>query len=252
MRIPILRGVIDRRLLVNYRVDPDALARILPPPFEPVLTHGHAMVGICLIRLKHVRPRFVPAWLGIGSENAAHRAAVQWHDRGELKQGVFIRRRDTSSRLNAWAGGRLFPGEHHHARFTVQETAERIAVAVQSDDGAVNVKVEGRVSRDWPSGSIFATVNEASQFFQKGSLGYSVTTRDGVYDGLELRCKNWEVQPLEVEEVRSSYFDDPKIFPPGSIHYDCTLLMRGITHEWHGQRDLCCEKQLQPALAATA
>src|SRR5690242_17682354 len=76
MRIPVIRGVIDRRILVNYHVDPGILATLLPPPFRPKLVHGVGMVGICLIRLKHIRPAFLPSWLGIGSENAAHRAAV--------------------------------------------------------------------------------------------------------------------------------------------------------------------------------
>ena len=252
MRIPILRGLIDRRLLVNYRVDPDVLARLLPPPFEPKLIRGHGMVGICLIRLKQVRPRFVPSWLGIASENAAHRAAVVWHENGELKEGVFIRRRDTSSRLNAWAGGRLFPGEHHHARFAVEESAERLSVALDSDDGQVRIGVRGQVADHWPGSSIFASLAEASAFYKAGALGYSVTQEMGVYQGMELRCRSWDVAPLEMEEVRSSYYDDPAVFPKGSIHYDCTLLMRGIAHEWHGQRDLCCAEHHVAAAAGIA
>ncbi len=251
MRIPVIRGLIDRRLLVNYRVDPDVLAKLLPRPFEPKLVHGHGMVGICLIRLKQVRPRFLPRWLGIGSENAAHRAAVVWIDEGETKEGVFIRRRDTSSRLNVWAGGRLFPGVHHHAHFEVKETAERLSVAVQSDDGEVKIAVDGHVTAKWPTHSTFASLDEASRFFERGSLGYSVTAQDGVFDGLELRCHTWAAQSLEVEEIHSSYFDDPTVFPKGTIHHDCTLLMRGIAHEWHGKRDLCCEPCLQPALASS-
>ena len=46
MRIPVLRGVIDRRLLVNFRVDPDVLARVLPSPFRPMLANGMGMAGI--------------------------------------------------------------------------------------------------------------------------------------------------------------------------------------------------------------
>jgi len=247
MRIPTLRGVIDRRLLVNFRVDPNVLARHLPPPFEPKLIHGYAMVGICLIRLKHVRPRFAPSWLGIGSENAAHRAAVQWHDNDVLKEGVFIRRRDTNSRLNAWAGGRLFPGVHHHARFDVSETAEHLSVALQSDDGETRVAVRGRVAARWPTSSVFGSLPEASAFFQAGSLGYSVTADLGIYEGMELRCRTWDVQPLEIEEATSKYYDDAAIFPRGSIEYDCTLLMRGIVHEWHSQKDLCCA--VEPVVA---
>ena len=71
-----------------------------------------------------------------------------------------------------------------------------------------------------------------------GSLGYSVTTTDGRYDGLELRCENWQVQPLDVTRVESSYFEDQSLFPQGSVEFDCALLMRGVQHEWHARGDL--------------
>src|ERR1051326_1862789 len=100
MQIPVIRGLIDRRILVNYRVDPDVLTKILPAPFRPKLVNGAGMAGVCLIRLKKIRPRFLPSFLGISSENAAHRIAVEWENDGETKEGVFIPRRDTSSRLN--------------------------------------------------------------------------------------------------------------------------------------------------------
>src|SRR5438309_1681955 len=119
MRIPVVRGVIDRRILVNYHVDPAVLAPLLPAPFRPKVVHGVGMVGICLIRLKNLRPAFLPAWLGLSTENAAHRTAVEWDDHGTVQDGVYVRRRDTNSRFNALVGGRLFPGFHHHARFTV-------------------------------------------------------------------------------------------------------------------------------------
>ena len=35
MRLPVIQGVIDRRMLVNYRVDPRVLETILPAPFRP-------------------------------------------------------------------------------------------------------------------------------------------------------------------------------------------------------------------------
>jgi hypothetical protein len=120
MRIPVIRGIMDRRILVNYRVAPSVLTPLLPAPFRPKLIHGFGLVGICLIRLKRVRPKFVPSWFGVASENAAHRMAVEWDDHGKVREGVYVRRRDTDSRLNALAGGRLFPGIHHHAGFVVE------------------------------------------------------------------------------------------------------------------------------------
>ena len=61
MRLPTVQGVIDRRILVNYRVDPVVVAKLLPVPFRPQLVNGHSIVGICLIRLKHLRPAFIRA-----------------------------------------------------------------------------------------------------------------------------------------------------------------------------------------------
>jgi uncharacterized protein YqjF (DUF2071 family) len=76
MRIPVVKGVIDRRILVNYHVDPAAVADVLPQPFRPKLVNGYAIAGICLIRLKNVRPWFLPINWGLRSENAAHRIAL--------------------------------------------------------------------------------------------------------------------------------------------------------------------------------
>lgn len=240
MKIPVIRGLIERRILINYRVDPQVLAAQLPAPFRPKLVHGFGMAGICLIRLAQVRPRRLPAWLGFSSENAAHRVAVEWDEAGVTRQGVYVRRRDSNSRFNAFVGGRLFPGFHHHARFTIDEAAEHWNVALQSDDGATSVAVRTHRAERLPATSIFETLAAASAFFAAGSLGYSDTPTPGRYQGLELNCQQWQVEPLAVDEVRSSYFDDESRFPRGSIEFDNALLMRGIEHEWHEHANLCC------------
>jgi hypothetical protein len=240
MRIPTIRGIIDRRILANFRVDPDAIRRMLPPPFRPKLARGQAIAGICLIRLKNIRPRVLPLPWGIGSENAAHRIAVEWDEDGQTREGVFVPRRDTSSRLNALAGGMLFPGRQHHAAFTVVETGDYLSVAIVSDDGDTRVRVAGRIADALPATSVFTSTAEASQFFEAGAIGYSATATEGRYDGMELRCRNWHIQPLAVEAIESSFFQDKSRFPPGTAEFDCALVMRGIDHEWHGRNDLCC------------
>lgn len=238
MQIPVIRGVIDRRILVNFRVQRDVLAWILPAPFRPKLVNGAGMAGVCLIRLKGIRPRFLPSFLGISSENAAHRIAVEWEQDEKTREGVFIPRRDTSSSLNCLLGGRLFPGVHHHAAFRVHEKDDRYRIELNSDDRHTHLLVEGHVAKELPSTSVFESLIEASEFFERGSLGYSVTARPDRFDGLELRSFNWQVLPLTVDKVESSFFEDCKLFPPGSVEFDCALLMRGIEHEWHGRGSL--------------
>ncbi|MCO8122665.1 DUF2071 domain-containing protein [Stieleria sp. TO1_6] len=240
IRLPAIRGIIDRRILANYCIDVECMAAVLPPPFRPWCVAGKAIGGICLIRLKQLRPRWLPVPWGLRSENAAHRIAVQWDSDQGIRRGVYIPRRDTDSRLNSIVGGRLFPGIHHHARFDVRETEDQFSVTMTRDDGHANVHVAGRVASEFPAASVFDDVEAASEFFAAGSVGYSDTASPGRFDGLELRCANWRVEPLVVSEIQSGFFDDHSRFPAGSVTFDNALLMRQIDHQWHGHPDLCC------------
>ena len=142
LSLPLITGLIRRRLLVNYRVDPAVIAALLPGGFRPKLHHGHAIAGICLIRLEGIRPRVLPVWAGITSENAAHRIAVLWEDEeGIPREGVFIPRRDTGSLANHLAGGRIFPGEHHLADFLVTDEGGKIEMGVKSRDGGMTLRL---------------------------------------------------------------------------------------------------------------
>jgi hypothetical protein len=235
MRIPAIRGVIERRLLINFRVDADVLSSVVPDPFEPLLVDGFGVAGICMIRLGHLRPAAIPGTWGVGSENAAHRVAVRLPNGDD---GVYIPRRDTNSRLNILLGGRLFPGVHHHATFNSLESEDRIEVVMSSDDGETHVEVAGNPTDGLQEGSVFRDLKTASSFFERGALGYSDTSEAHRFDALELRARNWSVSPLIVDRVVSSFFANEDRFPTGSIEFDNALLMRNIDHEWHAHESL--------------
>jgi hypothetical protein len=232
MRLPKVHGTIKRRLLVNFRIDPEVMQRHLPAPFRPKLHEGNAIAGICLIRLEDIRPRRVPRILGLSSENAAHRVAVVWEDETGSHEGVYIPRRDTGSLVNHLAGGRLFPGEHQRAKFQVVEDEQGIALHMRSADGRVEIDIVGRSADELPETSVFRTVGEASAFFEAGGVGYSVTSSGRRLDGVVLKTESWSVAPLAIERAHSSYFADREMFPAGSIGFDCALVMRNIPHEW--------------------
>ena len=238
MRLPKVHGTIKRRLLINYRVDPAVMSRHLPAPFRPKLHNHSAIAGICLIRLEDIRPRRFPAAFGLSSENAAHRVAVVWDDRAGSHEGVYIPRRDTGSLVNHLAGGRLFPGEHQRARFHVTEQAQRIALHMRSADGEVEVDVVARTDAQLSATSHFATVGEASAFFEGGGIGYSVTKSGNRLDGVVLKTDSWQVEPLAVERAYSTYFEDRERFPAGSICFDCGLMMRNVAHDWETAADM--------------
>ena len=229
MKLPAIHGYIERRILINFTADPEVVKNIIPEPFRPKIYKGKAIVGVCLIRLKNIKPKGFPDLVGIASENAAHRIAVEWDDNSEQREGVYIPRRDTSSKLNAIAGGRIFPGKHHHTKFHVTEGEGNYQVNFTSSDYN-SISLDAKEAFSFDKRSIFETIENASAFFKNGCIGYSPNGNN--YEGLELRTYDWKVKPLQVANIHSSFFENKAVFAEGSISFDNALLMTNIEHEW--------------------
>jgi hypothetical protein len=230
MKIPTVQGLIDRRILINFTVDPEIIAKIIPFPFRPKVYKNKAIVGICLIRFKKLKPKGFPEFMGLSSENGAHRIAVEWDEDGKVKEGVYIPRRDTSLRLNTLLGGRVFPGKHYLAKFNVKESEGNYHIDFTSSD-ETKISIDAQETNQYNRNSIFENLETVSEFFEKGSIGYSPNKNK--FEGLKLQAYTWEVKPLDVLSVTSSFFEDETIFPKNSVKFDNALLMTHIKHEWH-------------------
>jgi hypothetical protein len=238
MHLPLLRSRIRRRLLVNYRVAPEQIQPLLPSRLRPQQVEGSAIAGVCLIWLDRVRPAFASALpLGLESQNAAHRVAVEWDTAEGPARGVYILRRDTDSSLVRLAGGRLFPGAHGHARFDLRETEQALALSMLAADETA-IEVSGTDADALPPSSAFRSLAEASAFFEAGALGYSPARGGKRIEGFLLETESWRVRPFAVARLRSSFFDDSARFPPGTVQFDHALVMRELDARWRTARDL--------------
>lgn len=237
--MPSIQAVIKRRLLVNFRVDPGVMQRLLPDGLAPKLQGDYAVAGICLIRLERIRPAAVSIPFGFSSENAAHRVAVRWRGAdADAREGVFIPRRHTDSSLILAVGGRVFPGVHQRACFDVCDARDEIRIAIKAMAGDMEICLRACVASELPSDSVFPSLEAASEFFRSGAVGYSPARQPEKLEGLRLIAPKWRVAPLHVSEVYSSWFSDEDRFPQGSVTFDCALVMRDVSHRW----------QLEPAL----
>lgn len=236
MKIPSISGIIDRRILVNYKLAPEVAVKLISSPLTPTIVNGFAIVGVCLIRLKGIRPRFLPETLGVGSENAAYRFAVNWKEGEKNRNGVYIPMRCTSSKLNAFAGGRLFPGEHRLVKF--QSCDNQNEYKIKIEDKEFGLCIEAEKADKFNDQSVFESLECASEFFKGGNIGFSETSSGNYLDGIKLDCKNWKMESLNVKSISSAYFDDYQRFPKGSIQFDNALLMRNIEHSWTSVKSL--------------
>jgi len=236
--LPALEGVIRRRLVLNFRVDPAAVAPLIPAPLE-VLTHDRfAIVGVCLIGMEQLRPKGLPGWLGLSSENMAHRIAIRYPTGDGMRDGVFIWRRDTDQCLVSLLGGRLFPGVNQHAGFTINDAEDHISMSVTTQDGTADVRFDGSIDPEWRPQSVFSSFEDAAAFFRRGDCGFSCSLREGRLDGLQLKTLRWQMSPVRVHQCSSTFFEDRERFPADAVQFDCALMMRGIPHEWREIADI--------------
>jgi uncharacterized protein YqjF (DUF2071 family) len=228
--------VIERRLLVNYRIDPERVAPLLPGPFRPQVVSGYAVGGVCFIRLSGARRARWPRVAGMSSENVAHRFAVEWDTAHGRQAGVYVPRRETSSRLTAKVGSRVFPGAYHLARFQVTESQDMIRVQVRSRDGTISLSAETTAAVALVS-DLFPTLGDAISFFRQGALGFSPSAAArGCLDSVRLHSATWAATPVTISRMRSSLFDDTAIFPRGTCMLDSALLMTNIAARWTTER----------------
>ena len=228
VRGPEIRAVMERRLLISYRIEPDVLQAVLPVWFRPALAGGYGVGSICLIGLARIRPgRLFPAAFGLRAQNVAHRIAVVLDTADGPADSVYIPVRYTSSRLAACTGGLLFP-RLGTARFHASEQDGRYQITAQSADGATRVAVDAQRAASLPAGSVFADLDEASRFFLLAPIGYSPASLPGVFDRVKLDVSYRELHPLRLDTVTSSFFDDPGLFPPGTATLDSAFAATGL------------------------
>jgi hypothetical protein len=162
---------------------------------------------------------------------------VEWDDGGTVQSGVYIPRRDTTSQLTVLLGGRLFPGVHHHARFHVDETEDTLRVSFASTDGTVAVDVSVAVESTLDGSQLFADIDQASRFFESGSIGISPGHTTPQLDTVKLSTHAWRVEPGRVLSASSTFFDDRSRFPTGAAVLDSALVMRKVPVTWDALPD---------------
>lgn len=235
-----LQGLIERRILINYRVEPGVLKNILPEPFRPKIFQNYGIAGLCLFRISELRLKGLPTFMGITTENVSHRIAVEWDQNGIRYEGIYIPRRNTSSYIVAASGGKIFPGVHHLSNFSSRESNGYYELDVYNRNH-LHLSLLAKESAHFARGSVFKNLSSAVESLVNHSLEYSPRYQKRVFDGIEFVAENRKVQPLHISQIQSDFFENESLFPKGSVFFDHALLMKNIYAQWHS-----CPEILSP------
>lgn len=234
LQFNVLEGVIYRRILINFRVDPEVLSGIVPKPFVPKLVGSNGLAGICLTMLRQMRPEGLPKIFGMASDNVAHRVMVLRTEENVTHPCVFIPEMYSSSPLNRIAGGLVFPGRQRSASIKTEFSQHKVQVQARNDDG-LSIDLSASPTESMPAGSMFSSLDEVSDVLSEHCIGYSCSG-EGL-SGIRLVTDQWKVCPLDVSRIHSSYFSSSS-FPEGSVAFDSAVMMQNIPHKWTVEPDL--------------
>ena len=219
MRFAPVRGVIERRLLVIYRLDPKVAKEVLPPPWQARLIGGYAVAGIALAHLGRLRPAGLPPVAGLARESVTHGIAVEWESSRSLHTGVFVTHHDSAG---AGRGRRLCRA----SRFTVDERTDGLRVAYTGRDRTVRVDIDVDLVASLAGSALFADVYAATRFLQLDGAGGAAWAPPA--KAIRLCAGDRSVGAARVLSTSSTVFADTSVFPPGSVHLDSALLMRDL------------------------
>ena len=170
-----LNGVVTRRFLVSYPVQPAALSRFLPPNAELSTWQQLAWVSACFVNLRHLRPSLVPTPVGIELNYLIHRtrARILYPD-GVRRESVLVLEANINSRIFANVGHRL-PGVRFQARdIRLCETPDYWRVQMEDDAGVLLYQADiakDSVGEKLPSSSRFPDLAAADSFLLNVSYG---------------------------------------------------------------------------------
>ncbi|MFY9713583.1 MAG: hypothetical protein WAK00_08915, partial [Microbacterium sp.] len=85
---------------------------------------------------------------------------------------------------------------------------------------AADVEIGG----EWRSG-VFATVEDASDFYRAGRIGWSRRHDGETYEPVTLTSEEWSVEGARMLSLRSTFFD---ALPPGAAEFDSVVVMRDL------------------------
>lgn len=205
---------IRSRVLVFYRVEPAVLAALLPAGVRPRVLAGCGVASLCYTRLGPVQSRWLPRGFGSVTDHLAYRVCAWFDD----EPGAFVVRRETSSWLGARCGEKLLRNDHRRAHFAVDESAFGFSLQVVHEQRAeltLRAELAGT-----SSSALFGTVHDLERWLADESV---VRPHDVIMpeaDAVLSDGSSFAPEPLSVFELRSSFFDDPRIFPRGAAVRD--------------------------------
>jgi uncharacterized membrane protein YtjA (UPF0391 family) len=212
-------------LALTYALPPDALRRLLPPGLVLDTFGGYGFVAVALVQTRRLRPAGLPEGCGQDFFLAGYRVFVRFRTTdGRMLRGLFILRSDADRRAMVAGGNLLTHYNYHRCHAVVDESAERLRVAVTTPDsiGSLDVSAD-LMNATLPAGSPFSTVREARRFAGPLPFTFDYERESNAIIAIRATRTAWRPALVAADVRRIAFFDQP-------IFDGCTPILAAAFH----------------------
>lgn len=227
-------GTIDRCWLFTYQTPEEEARALLPRQLEPVTRAGCAFWSVVVCHLSQMRPKPLPALLGMSYWHVAYRFYVRFHPAsGPPVEGLHFVRSDCDRPLMTRMGNLLTDYNFHTAGIEVVEEPPLLRLSVRSPDAPAAATIDWIEPPRLPPHSAFATLEEAAVLLKYQPRGISIG-RDGRASVVAIRRDEaaWRSRLVTVVEARWKFFDGKTVRP--EICYE----VEPIAYQWNRARQV--------------
>jgi len=228
-------GRLQRCWLFVYRAPVEAVRLVLPPPLEPLARSGYAFWNIVVCQIHAMRPKHLPAAVGVSYWHVAYRLYVQLPlPTGEVVQGLYFVRSDCDRWLMSLLGNLLTDFRFHVASIVVREEPDAVLLRVASKHAPAQARLVAAGVPQLAAGSPFASAQEAAAFLAYEPHGIALTpaghaniihvTRDE---------RAWRSHPLRVESAEWTFFAGQ------DVCLESCYAVEPIAYQWDRGRVYC-------------
>ena len=232
-------GRLERTWIFNYHTPAEEAARILPPPLEPITHKGCAFWGVVISRVGVMRPKPLPALVGVSYWHIGYRLHARFRD----KEGIWFARSDCDSALMTAAGNWLTDYNFHTATMSRVGVNGSSELLVDSVGGQAWVSLNPHTATRLPPQSAFGSLDEAAAFLKYNPRGIS-RSPDGSVNIVDITRDEsaWRTRRIEAPHpCYWEFFQDKHVQPEIGFEVEPIAYQwnRGQRHEWRRDNDWC-------------
>lgn len=168
-----MAGRIERCWLFSYRTPSEEVRKVLPGTLEPVTYEGFAFWNLVICRVAAMRPRFVPAALGISYWHVAYRVPVRFRSGRGWIEGLYFVRSDCDSFGITCTGNIMTDFNFHRASIEVEDRGEA-GIEIHSKQASARVELANETPSILETGSPFPDLAFADRFLKYKPAALSV------------------------------------------------------------------------------